>query len=209
MPSDLTPAPLFQQQSATHTNPLSVGTSVVVNGGILALLLCISLGTRRLPLPPPGAGIHLSDFKLFAPSLGGGGGNHELTPASAGRMPQFSPTPIVPPTTHTIDHPLLAFTPALAAPLDLKLPDNPQLPNLGVHSSTSVILSDGPGGYTGIGGGIAAELAIKTAQAPAQAPLPASASTNPALAESPNRSPSSRPKRNSPMKPAAPSIRER
>ena len=145
---------LFQQHAAIHTNPWSVGTSVAVNGGILVLLLCIGLGTKHLPNPAPGPGIRISDFKLFAPSLGGGGGNHESTPAIAGRLPQFSPTPIVPPTSRQLEKPLLALTPAIAVPLDFKLPDNSSLPNLGVRSSANVtLISDGPGGHAGIGDG--------------------------------------------------------
>jgi TonB family protein len=143
---------LFQHPTAIHTNPWSVGTSVAINGGILALLLCIGLGTTRpLPTSVPGTGIRISDFKLFAPSLGGGGGNHESTPASAGRLPQSSPTPIVPPQTRQLDDPLLPVNPAIAIPI--QLPENTTLPNLGAHSSVSVILSDGPGANAGIGSG--------------------------------------------------------
>src|ERR1700756_5667400 len=51
MPSHAAPTgSLFQQQSATHTNPWSVGTSVAINGGIVTLLLLIGLNTTR-PLP--------------------------------------------------------------------------------------------------------------------------------------------------------------
>lgn len=146
---------LFETHTAIHTNPWGVGTSVAVNGGILALLLCIGLGTtQHLPNHPPGAGIRISDFKLIAPSLGGGGGNYETTPPIAGRLPQFSPTPILPPQARQLDHPLLAVNPAIAMPLDFKLPDNQSLPNLGVHNAANVsLISDGPGGHAGIGGG--------------------------------------------------------
>jgi TonB family protein len=144
---------LFQPHTAIHTNPWSVGTSVAINGGILALLLCIGLGTtNRLPNQRPGSGIRISDFKLFAPSLGGGGGNHELTPASVGRLPHFSPTPILPPQARQLDNPLLAVNPAIAAPV--QLPENQSLPNLGVNRAPNVtLLSDGPGGHAGIGSG--------------------------------------------------------
>ena len=44
--------------------------------------------------------------------------------------------------------------PAIAVPIEIKLPDNPSLPNIGVHTSPNVsLLSYGPGGPTGIGKG--------------------------------------------------------
>jgi TonB family protein len=149
---------LFQQHAATHTNPWSVGTSVVINGGILALLLCIGLGSRipaHLPTPPHGS-IDLSHFPLFAPPStrgGNGGGNHDLTEALEGRTPQSARTPIVPPQVQTLNNPILALNPAIAVPPDVKLPDNPTLPNLGVYRSSTVILSNGPGSDAGIGSG--------------------------------------------------------
>ncbi|UWZ86300.1 energy transducer TonB [Occallatibacter riparius] len=149
---------LFQQHAATHTNPWSVGTSVIVNGSILALLLCIGLG-RKTPLPLVSRLGHVSlhDYTLFAPPSthgGNGGGNHDLLPAIEGRLPQFQRTPIIPPQVQALDKPILALNPAIAVPPDVKLPDNPTLPNLGVYrSSNTVVLSNGPGSDAGIGSG--------------------------------------------------------
>jgi periplasmic protein TonB len=152
---------LFQQQSALHTNPWSVGTSVMVNGGILALLLCIGLG-HKPPLPIPGSipHINLRDFTIFAPPIaasshgGNGGGNHDLIAPIEGRTPPVARSPIVPPQVQALDKPLLAINPAIAVPPDVKLPDNPTLLNLGVYrSSNTVVLSNGPGAEAGIGTG--------------------------------------------------------
>jgi periplasmic protein TonB len=153
---------LFRQHASAHTNPhtnpWSVGTSVIINGGILALLLCIGLAHKTsLPLGNPPALVNLHDYTLFAPPStrgGNGGGNHDLLPAIEGRQPQFQRTPIVPPQVQALDKPILALNPAIAVPPDVKLPDNPTLPNLGVHrSSNTVVLSNGPGTEAGIGTG--------------------------------------------------------
>jgi TonB family protein len=152
------PNELFHQHAAAHTSPWSVGTSVAVNGGILALLLCIGLGRKPpLPLGSPIGHVKLHDFTLFAPPSaqgGNGGGNHDLVPAIEGRLPQFQRVPIVPPQVQALDRPILAINPAIAVPPDVKLPDNPALPNLGVYrSSNTVILSNGPGTRAGTGSG--------------------------------------------------------
>jgi periplasmic protein TonB len=152
---------LFQQHAAAHTNPWSIGTSVAVNGGILALLLCIGLGHKQpLPFHDPIGHVNLRDFTLFAPSKadlargGGGGGANDLAAPMEGRNPQFNRTPIVPPQVQTLDNPRLALNPAIAVPPEVKLPDNPALPNLGVYrSSNTVVRANGPGGEAGIGSG--------------------------------------------------------
>lgn len=149
---------LFQQSTAVHTNPWSVGTSVVVNGSILAILLCVGLGSRRpFPLSGPVGKVDLDNFTIFAPRLsaangGNGGGTHDVLDPMAGRPPRYDRAPILPPQVPVLDNPKLAFTPAV--PLDLKLPDNPTLPNVGVPQSANVTrASNGPGDGAGMGSG--------------------------------------------------------
>jgi TonB family protein len=159
MPSGPASNGLFQQHASAHTNPWSIGSSLVVNGGILAMLLCMGLGTRipaHRPLPSHGS-INLRDYTIFAPPSaqgGNGGGSHDLTPPIEGHLPLFNRTPIVPPLVQTLDNPRLPVNSAIAVPPDVKLPDNPTLPNLGVYSSSNtVVLSNGPGANAGIGSG--------------------------------------------------------
>jgi TonB family protein len=53
-----------------------------------------------------------------------------------------------------VEDPRLAIDPAIAVPLEISLPDNPSLPNIGVHNSPNVRLaSNGPGMRAGIGTG--------------------------------------------------------
>jgi TonB family protein len=62
--------------------------------------------------------------------------------------------PITPPQVPILDNPRLAIDSAIAVPLDIKLPDNPSLANIGVHNSPNVMLaSNGPGNRGGIGTG--------------------------------------------------------
>jgi TonB family protein len=53
-----------------------------------------------------------------------------------------------------LDHPKLALDNSIAVPPDVKLPDNPTMPLIGVHNSTNVtVVSGGPGKNGGIGFG--------------------------------------------------------
>lgn len=152
------PGSLFQQGPAVHANPWSYGSSALVNGGMLALLLCIGLQTRRpLPLPGQVGKTNLNNLSITAPKFdrwngGNGGGTHDLLEPNLGRPPRFDRAPILPPQAPVLDNPRLPVNPAVA--LDLKLPDNPALPNLGVlHSANVIRLSNGPGGDAGMGSG--------------------------------------------------------
>lgn len=162
-PEPSRPSMLFISTSVeSRTNPWAVGTATVVNGGVLALVLLLGFTTSRHPLAtsPSGSPISLTDFSLFAPPSaqlshgGGGGGSNDLTDPIRGRLPDRSKQPLTPPQVPLLDHPQLAINSAIAVPLDIKLPDNPSLPNIGVHSSPNVSLaSNGPGSFSGIGTG--------------------------------------------------------
>jgi TonB family protein len=90
---------------------------------------------------------------------GGGGGDHSIVDASKGKLPKFEKNPIEPPQVQKVDKPLLPMDVAINVQQDLKLPDNPMLPNIGMKNSVNVRLdSNGQGGGggmgTGTGGGI-------------------------------------------------------
>ena len=81
---------------------------------------------------------------------GGGGGTHDSSDAIKGRLPHSDLSPLTPQVP--ILDPKLSIEPAIAVPLDVKLPDNPALPNVGVHASANVtLLSNGPGTHGGMG----------------------------------------------------------
>jgi TonB family protein len=84
---------------------------------------------------------------------GGGGGNHELLEASKGKLPEFAKKQIVPPQILKIDNPKLAAEPTVVMP-EIKLPDNPNMPDLGIPQSPQVAFaSQGSGSGSGFGSG--------------------------------------------------------
>ena len=153
----------FLQASVEEkTNPWAIGTATLANGALLAILLCMGLGStiNHLPKPPLGDSIQLKDFTLFAPPSaqsaggGGGGGSNSLTGPNVGRTPRHDMMPIVPPQPQALLNPRLPIDPAIAVPIEIKLPDNQSLPNIGVLKSPNVsLLSNGQGTHAGIGTG--------------------------------------------------------
>jgi periplasmic protein TonB len=120
----------------------------------------LSSTINRLPRSLAGDNIHLKDFTLSAPSSaqssrgGGGGGSNELTDPNAGRLPRREDMPLAPLQAPVLENPTLAVDPAIAVPLEIKLPDNSSLPNIGVQHSPQVTLaSNGQGMRAGIGTG--------------------------------------------------------
>jgi periplasmic protein TonB len=84
---------------------------------------------------------------------GGGGGNVAKIHESKGHLPKVAPEQIAPPTVEVINtKPKLAVEATVVAPPNVKLPDNPNMPNLGNPMSARV---SGPASNgTGTGGGI-------------------------------------------------------
>jgi TonB family protein len=147
---------------AVKTNPWAIGTATLANGGIVVILILLGLRGTIRPLSGlhPGENTHLNDFTLFAPPRdgraggGGGGGSNELTDPTMGRAPRQENMPLAPLQVPVLERPTLAVDPAVAVPLEMKLPDNPAFPTVGVQKSANVTLaSDGPGAFAGIGSG--------------------------------------------------------
>lgn len=160
-PLELTSKPIpVPDRMAVKTNPWAVGTATVINGAILAIILI--LGARQVikAIEKPKFDATDIDVGTFqAPKQanlaggGGGGGSHELVEASKGKLPPKMKNPIVQPQVPILDHPKLAFTPAINVQDNIKLPDNPQMANFGVHSGQNVVLSNGQGSGGGMGSG--------------------------------------------------------
>lgn len=166
-PLELTSTPVpIHDRLALRTNPWAIGTAALANAALLAFLILFGL-TATIRSHPPSAfsdPVNLKDFTLFAPPVnhpdprpargGGGGGSNSLTDPDAGRNPKQELAPIVSPQVAVLPKPTLPVDSSIAIPLQIKLPDNPTLPNIGVHVSPIVHLdSGGPGGPNGIGTG--------------------------------------------------------
>lgn len=146
---------------AGKTNPWAIGTATIANACAVAIFILMGLNStmHHLPTSAGGDNIHLSDFTLFAPSNGktsggGGGGSNELIDPIAGRLPKRDTMPIAPAQVPVLENPTLAMDPAIAVPIEIKMPENPSLQNIGVHASPNVKLaSNGPGTESGLGTG--------------------------------------------------------
>lgn len=152
-----TPIPVVDRMAA-KTNPWAVGTSTLVNGGILAavILLGLKVTTGHFVDTAPHGHIDLSDLKLpvlgKGNASGGSGGSRDLIDPIVGRPPKVELNPVTPPQAATIDHPKLEMDSAIAAPPDVTIPDNTNLPNVGVPKSNNVtVISNGQGIHGGMG----------------------------------------------------------
>lgn len=144
------------------TSLLSVGT----HGLICAVLLLFALAqwhTRQVQKKMMATAVDVTPF-MPASNMkdvmggGGGGGNHELLEASKGKLPEFAKKQIEPPQILKIDNPKLAMEPTVVMP-QIKLPDNPSMPDLGIPQSPQVAFASqgsgsGSGFGTGSGGGL-------------------------------------------------------
>jgi TonB family protein len=156
-PLELTSKPVpVVDRMAVKTNPWALGTSTIVNGLIaaLAILLGMQAAIDRSPKTPAGPHIDLGDIPLFAlhraqnSSSGGSGGSNDLINPNQGRNPSFNRTPLTPPMVPVIQQPRLA----VESSVNIRLPDDSTMPNIGVHNSPNVSLpSNGPGLRFGIG----------------------------------------------------------
>jgi len=87
---------------------------------------------------------------------GGGGGTHAKIFESKGRLPKIAPEQFTPPTVEIVNQkPKLVMEATVVAPANVKLPDVPNMPNLGNPMSARVggPLSNGNGSGGGIGSG--------------------------------------------------------
>lgn len=156
--STLVPVP---DRMAAKTNPWAIGTSTVLNGGILALVLYLGVqtGLHQPPKTGSGAPVDINDIRFLAALAAhvgqgsSGGGTGDIIAPIRGNPPKTEIHPITPPQVSLIEHPKLAADPAIAAS-EIKLPENPALPTLGVRNSYNVTrASNGPGTRGGIGTG--------------------------------------------------------
>lgn len=104
----------------------------------------LKLTQLDLPLNPPVA--------PKVEKIGGGGGQHDLAPVSAGHLPKFADKQIVPPMKPPVIDPKLAVEPTVVMQPDLKMANN-NMPNIGAPTSSLSGNSLGNGTGTGIGSG--------------------------------------------------------
>ena len=161
-PLELTSKPIpVPDRMAVKPNPWAIGISTGVNGAILLVVLFLVGRTIVNAVTKPQVNItpvDISDFNAPKSKIsiggGGGGGDHSLEDPIKGHTPKQEKAPMAPPMIPVVENPKLAFESAIAVQQDIKLPDNPNLPNIGVKNSSNVTLAvGGQGGPVGLGNG--------------------------------------------------------
>jgi len=161
-PLELTSTPIpVVDPMAVKRSPVSVLISAAINIGLIAFLLFAFRHeiVKALPINLTNIDADISPWKPITPKSGkmgggGGGGSHDITPPVKGHLPKIDPKPLLQPQSQTVKDPIIPVTPAINIQQNIKLPDNPTLPLVGVTNSPNVTLaSDGQGGGGGMGVG--------------------------------------------------------
>lgn len=162
-PLELTSRPIpVKDPMATERSPLSYAISAGINLAIVLIALFAFRHQIAKALPPKLVDLGNVDIPAWKPVSpkggaiggGGGGGDHDLVNPIKGRLPKIEKNPIVTPMVIRNDHPKLAVEPAVNIQQNIKLPDNPALPNIGLlASNNNVVLSNGQGSHGGMGSG--------------------------------------------------------
>jgi periplasmic protein TonB len=163
------PVNVGQIWSTTRHKKATTGSLTVHAFAIAALIVISLLPNRSATVAKPDEHVTLmapplTDYQPVmkpaeAPKVlagGGGGGNAAKIVESKGHLPKVAPEQIAPPTVEILNNkPKLAVEATVVAPPNVKLPDNPNMPNLGNPMSARVAgpASNGSGTGGGIGSG--------------------------------------------------------
>ncbi len=166
-PLRLTARPVAVPEIWSRTRPKKATSgSLTLHAMGIGALIAISLWPHSATVAKPEDHVTLiapplTDYQpVMKPAVapkalagGGGGGNAAKVFESKGHLPKIAPEQIAPPTVEIINtKPKLAVEATVVAPPNVKLPDNPNMPNLGNPMSAKV---SGPASNgTGTGGGI-------------------------------------------------------
>jgi len=161
-PLELTSTPIpVPDRMAVKKNPTAWALSTVIQLAVLALLLFAFRKQINAVLPPKLQFTNLDDIKPWKPQTeksgkmggGGGGGDNSVVPPIKGHLPKIEKQPLLQPQVAVNPAPKLIVEPAIDVQ-KIKLPDNPNLPNIGVTTSPNVALaSNGQGNHAGMGTG--------------------------------------------------------
>ncbi|MGA2848731.1 MAG: energy transducer TonB [Terracidiphilus sp.] len=167
------PAPTAEAQRPIFAlDPLSFkrdktssAVSFVFHVVVIVLVLTLALKARTIVAFPADTTVIPVDFKPYIPPVilpvpkamggGGGGGAHDIVEAGKGHLPTIAKVQLMPAQLSSFDHPKLAAEPSE----QVTIPDNNNLPSLGVAQSPQIAMASqgsgsGSGFGTGSGGGI-------------------------------------------------------
>ncbi len=149
-------------QATYQKNPTSKTVSAVVH--VVAISALLWLGIKAKSTFIPAIKTQPVNITLYAPPPppkilpvapkmggGGGGGNHEVIEPTRGNPPKIvAQRTLVAPQILKVDNPKLAVEPTEI----IKMPENPNMPNLGLSNSPQIALaSQGRGSGSGFGSG--------------------------------------------------------
>lgn len=159
-PLELTTTPIpVPDRMKVKANPWAIGISTSINGAILIICLLfvgrevIKHVTEAPVVTPIEVGAWQGPRMKVTAGGGGGGGNHSILQASKGKLPPRIKNPVVPPQPQTFDKPKIAAPAAIDVQKNLRLPDNVNMPMIGMKNGPSVVLSQGSGASGGMGSG--------------------------------------------------------
>src|SRR3984957_1879712 len=154
-----TPIPV-PDRMAVKANPWAVGISSTLNIAVLLLFIWLGIRAIRNYVNPPtqATNIDLSEYKgpkaAKQAGGGGGGGDRSMIEANKGKLPEKAKLDVTPPQPQTIEKPKLPDPPTINVQKNLQLPDNPNMPMIGMKESANVTLaSAGSGNSGGMGSG--------------------------------------------------------
>lgn len=161
-------APSFMglDQATYRRDPASKWVSAIIHVVVISALLWLGFKAHNAIVAPVVQPVNITLYapppppKIVpvAPKMGGGGGGgaHQVVEPTRGNPPRIvAPKPMEAPQLLRIDHPKMAVDPSEI----VKMPDNPNLPNLGMSNSPQIALASqgrgsGSGFGSGLGGGI-------------------------------------------------------
>lgn len=162
-PLQLTSTPIpVPDRMAVKANPWAIGISSTFNIALVLLAIWLGIHVVHSIVKPAvtATNIDVGTFDLKAPKAGvaagggGGGGSHDIVDPIKGKLPPRMKDPMAPPMVPVLENPKLSVPSAINVQQNIQLPDNPNLPNIGMSKSANVTLaSNGQGGGSGMGTG--------------------------------------------------------
>jgi len=160
-PLVLTSQPIpVPDRMAVKANPWAVGISSTLNIAVLLLFIWLGIRAIRNYVNPPtqATNIDLSDYKgpkaAKQAGGGGGGGDKSIIEANKGKLPERAKVDVTPPQPQTVIKPLLPDPPTINVQKNIQLPDNANMPMIGMTNSPNVVMpSAGSGSGAGMGSG--------------------------------------------------------
>jgi protein TonB len=147
----------FAESVKTQRSGVSMWTAMAAHA--VVLLVLFGLASRQVGVTARKR-VAMLDVSVSPPPTvpsarlaGGGGGAHDVAPATQGRLPKFAKEQIVPPMAPPTIAPRLAVEPTVVVQKDLKMAES-TLPNLGLPNAPAASIGSlGTGGGEGVGGG--------------------------------------------------------